>query len=114
MLITIVLSLNVDVTLDKDWYNRADDVYITMEANSFFSEEIPTIFIDSEGNEITGVYHVYRNTYLVPAAELFGKDVYAVYSYPLKLNKERILKTPNLKKISYKARINKLNLSIRY
>ena len=113
LLITMILSFNLTVTLDKDFYDYEDMVYITINEDSKFKEKIPVIFVDNAGLEITNVSYVSGNTYAMPASELFGKDVYAVCSYPFKFKKEKILQYGNLNKISYRARINRIDLNIR-
>ena len=113
LFITVILSFNLTVTLDKYFYDYEDMVYITINQDSKFNDRIPTIFIDKEGSEITSASHVNGNTYAIPASELFGKDVYAVCSHPFKLNKEKILRSKSITKISYRARIKRIDLNIR-
>ena len=110
---TLLLGMNVAVVCDKEYYDYNDIVYITFETKGVLHDEMEAIIIDKEGLEILDVTDIGGNTYAVPASELYSKDVYAVYTYPFKLNKDRVLKNPDLSKVSHKARVEKLSLKIR-
>lgn len=112
-LITGLLLLNITIEFDKQYYDFNDNIYVTLENHPGFNDEIKAIFIDINGMEITDVTELKGNTYVIPASELYNKDIYVVYTHPFKLNKEKLLENPDFKKISFKARIKKLPLKIR-
>ena len=113
LIITLLLSLNISIEHDKEFYNYDDKVYITLETTSEFNNEVEAIFLDHNGVEIAEVTVLKGNTYAIPAAELYCKEVYAVYTFPVKLNKEKVLSEPDISKIARRARIEKLSLKIR-